>query len=128
MGMRSLSGFASGYPNMRGHVTPHSATIAEILQENGYFTFMAGKWHLVPPSQESGAGPFDQWPLQRGFNRYYVFLGGMTDQYYPQLVCENHRVFPPKGPEEGYHISKHKDKGVKSSFDLCFKFSELFLT
>ncbi|MHA1256913.1 MAG: sulfatase-like hydrolase/transferase, partial [Promethearchaeota archaeon] len=54
----------------------------------------------------SAAGPYDQWPLQRGFNRYYGFLEGMTDQYYPLLVYDNHPVLPPKGPEEGYHVTE----------------------
>jgi arylsulfatase len=114
VGMRSLSHFDPGFPNMRGYITPHAATIAEILRENGYSTFAAGKWHLAPSMHGSSAGPFDQWPLQRGFNRYYGFLDGMTDQYYPQLVYDNHRILPPKGPEDGYHLTEDLvDKSIE---------------
>jgi arylsulfatase len=114
VGMRALSHFDPGFPNMRGYITPHAATIAEILGENGYSTFAVGKWHLAPSMHGSSAGPFDQWPLQRGFNRYYGFLDGMTDQYYPQLVYDNHRILPPKGPEDGYHLTEDLvDKSIE---------------
>ncbi|UCG70151.1 MAG: arylsulfatase [Thermoplasmata archaeon] len=114
VGMRSLANFDSGYPHMRGEITPHAATIAEILRDNGYSTFAVGKWHLARSYHGSAAGPFDQWPLQRGFNRYYGFLDGMTDQYYPQLVYDNHPILPPKGPEEGYHLTEDLvDKSIE---------------
>jgi arylsulfatase len=64
-----------------------------------------GKWHLAPIDQTSAAGPYDQWPLGRGFDRYYGFLDALTDHFYPDLVYDNHRVDPPKTPEEGYHLT-----------------------
>ena len=106
VGMRSIANFDSGYPNMTGEITPHAATIAEILREEGYTTFAVGKWHLTRHFNTSAAGPYHQWPLQRGFNRYYGFLDGMADQYYPLLVYDNHPILPPKGPEEGYHVTE----------------------
>jgi arylsulfatase A-like enzyme len=54
----------------------------------------------------SPAGPYDQWPLQRGFDRFYGFLDGETDQFYPELVYDNHWVEPPAGPEDGYHLTE----------------------
>ena len=54
-----------------------------MLVEHGYSTFMVGKYHLTPSNQETGAGPFDRWPLGRGFQRFYGFLGGDTSQWYP---------------------------------------------
>ena len=54
----------------------------------------------------SAAGPYDQWPCQRGFDRYYGFLEGETDQFYPELVYDNHSVEPPGTPDEGYHLSE----------------------
>ncbi len=51
-------------------------------------------------------GPFDQWPLARGFDRFYGFLEGETDQFHPELVCDNHPIEPPGGPEDGYHVSE----------------------
>ena len=74
--------------------------------EQGYSTFMVGKWHLTPSNQETAAGPYDRWPLGRGFQRFYGFLGGDTSQWYPDLVYDNHQVEPPKKPEEGYHLSE----------------------
>jgi arylsulfatase len=106
VGMRAVSNFDSGFPHMRGYITPHAATIAEILRDNGYATFAVGKWHLTPMMEASPAGPFDNWPLQRGFDRFYGFMQGETDQFYPELTCDNHPVDPPYGPEEGYHISE----------------------
>ncbi|MBV9330611.1 MAG: arylsulfatase, partial [Alphaproteobacteria bacterium] len=86
---------------------PHSAaTLAEILRDNGYATFAAGKWHLAPMAECSAAGPFSNWPLQKGFDRYYGFLQGETDQFFPELTCDNHFVDAPGGPEDGYHLSE----------------------
>ena len=95
VGMRSLANFRTGFPNQLGHVTNHAATVAEVLREEGYATFCVGKWHLAPMEQCSAAGPFDQWPLGRGFDRFYGFLEGETDQFHPELVCDNHPIDPP---------------------------------
>ena len=65
-----------------------------------------GKWHLTPTEQCSAAGPYDRWPLGRGFERFYGFMGGDTSQYYPDLVYDNHQVTPPRTPEEGYHLTE----------------------
>jgi arylsulfatase len=80
--------------------------MAEIFQAEGYATFCAGKWHLAPMENCSAAGPFDQWPLGRGFDRFYGFLEGETDQFHPDLVRDNHSVEPPAKPEDGYHLSE----------------------
>ncbi len=106
VGMRSVSNFSSGFPHMRGHVSNHAATMAEVLRDAGYTTFGLGKWHLCQMESSSAAGPFDQWPCQRGFDRYYGFLDGETDQFTPELIYDNHAVKPPKTPEEGYHLSE----------------------
>jgi arylsulfatase len=79
--------------------------LSEILLQHGYNTFAVGKWHLTPAEATSAAGPYDRWPLGRGFERYYGFLGGDTHQYYPELVYDNHQVEPPATPEEGYHLT-----------------------
>ena len=106
VGMRAIANFNPGFPNMRGYITPHAATLAELLRDDGYATFAVGKWHLCPMEQASVAGPFDHWPLQRGFNRFYGFMQGETDQFYPELTYDNHPVDPPYGPKEGYHLTE----------------------
>ncbi len=106
VGMRSVTNFASGYPNTRGSITRHAATMAELLREEHYATFAVGKWHLCPGEDMTQAGPFQNWPLQRGFDRYYGFLPGETDQFYPELTRDNHLIDPPRRPEEGYHLTE----------------------
>lgn len=106
VGMRVVSNFRTGFPHQLGHISHRAATMAEVLREAGYATFAAGKWHLAPMEQCSAAGPFDQWPLRRGFDRFYGFLDGETDQFHPELVCDNHPVEPPARPEDGYHLSE----------------------
>ncbi len=106
VGMRAISNFDSGYPHMRGHISNHATTMAEVLRDEGYATFAVGKWHLCAMENASAAGPYDQWPCQRGFDRFYGFLEGETDQFSPELVYDNHSIEPPKSPEEGYHLSE----------------------
>ncbi|MFN3215773.1 MAG: arylsulfatase [Acidimicrobiales bacterium] len=106
VGMRSVANFRTGFPNQLGHITHHAATVAEVLRDEGYATFCVGKWHLAPIEQCSAAGPFDQWPLGRGFDRFYGFLEGETDQFHPDLVADNHPIDPPAGPADGYHLSE----------------------
>ncbi len=105
VGMRAIANFDTGFPNMTGAVTLEAATIAEILQREGFSTFATGKWHLAPTRDCSPAGPFTHWPLGRGFDRYYGFLQGETDQFHPELCNDNHFIDPPATAEEGYHVS-----------------------
>ena len=104
--MRGISNMDTGFPNMRGAIPRSAATLAELLRERGYATFATGKWHLAPMSECTAAGPFKNWPLQRGFDRFYGFLQGETDQFHPELTCDNHFVDPPRRPEDGYHVSE----------------------
>lgn len=106
VGMRGVSNWKTGFPHQLGHISQRAATIAEVLHSNGYATFCAGKWHLAPTSDISAAGPFDQWPLGRGFDRFYGFLEGETDQFHPELVRDNSQISPPRTPAEGYHLSE----------------------
>jgi arylsulfatase A-like enzyme len=106
VGMRAISNFDTGFPNMRGALPRSAATLAEILRDNGYATFAAGKWHLAPMAECSAAGPYHNWPLQKGFDRYYGFLQGETDQFYPELTHDNHFIDTPGRPEDGYHVSE----------------------
>jgi arylsulfatase A-like enzyme len=105
VGMGTSTELPRGYPGYNGQIPLDTAMIAAVLGENGYNTFAVGKWHLAPEEHLSDSGPFDGWPIGRGFDRYYGFLGGGTDQWHPDLWQDNTRVDPPASPEEGYHLT-----------------------
>ena len=105
VGMRMLTGTRYDYPSGQERITRRAALISEVLRESGWNTFAAGKWHVLPQDNQGPAGPYDDWPLRRGFNRFYGFLGGAADHYYPELVRDNHHIEPPARPEDGYHLT-----------------------
>ena len=74
--------------------------------DQGYSTYHVGKWHLTPDYDNHAAGSRRQWPLGRGFERFYGFLGGETNQWYPLLIQDNQSIDQPYMPEHGYHFSK----------------------
>jgi arylsulfatase A-like enzyme len=104
VGMGGLADWDLGFPGMRGRISRSAGTLAEMLRAQGYNTFATGKWHLTPTFETSPAGPFDQWPLQRGFDRFYGFLEGETNQFHPELTLDNHHIEAPD--REGYHLSE----------------------
>ena len=105
-GMACITEASTGYPGANGNIPFENGFLSEMLLERGYNTYAIGKWHLTPADQISAAGPYNRWPLGRGFERFYGFLGGETHQYYPDLVYDNHQVEPPQTPEEGYHVTE----------------------
>ena len=104
-GMACITEATSGFPNANGHIPFECANIAEVLGERGWNTYHVGKWHLCAEDEMNLASSKRQWPLGRGFERYYGFLGGETNQWYPDLVYDNHPVAQPRSPEEGYHLT-----------------------
>ena len=104
--MACITEGSTGYPGSNGYIPFENGFLSEILLGEGYNTYAIGKWHLTPADQTSAAGPYDRWPLGRGFERYYGFLGGETHQYYPELVYDNHQVEPPATPDDGYHLTE----------------------
>jgi arylsulfatase A-like enzyme len=104
-GMACIEETTTGFPGSSGRIPPENGTIAEVLLERGWNTYAVGKWHLTPAEEGSMASSKRTWPLGRGFERYYGFLGGESDQYYPDLIYDNHQVDPPYTPAEGYHLS-----------------------
>ncbi|BBY17528.1 arylsulfatase [Mycolicibacterium litorale] len=106
VGMATIEEFTDGFPNCNGRIPFDTALISEVLAENGYNTYCVGKWHLTPLEESNLASTKRHWPLSRGFERFYGFMGGETDQWYPDLVYDNHPVAPPGTPEDGYHLSK----------------------
>lgn len=114
IGLAVISEVSTGYPGYNGIMPFDKGMLSEMLLPHGYNTFMVGKWHLSPPEHETAAGPYERWPLGRGFERFYGFLGGDTNQWYPELVYDNHSVEQPAQPEEGYHLSADlADKAIE---------------
>src|SRR6476646_4478245 len=105
----------SGYDSVIG---PESATVGEILKENGYATSWFGKNHNTPTYQYSVSGPFDQWPSGMGFEYFYGFMGGETDQWTPYLYRDHTQIFPFVG-KPGYNLTTDlADEAIKHMRDL----------
>ena len=113
-GMACIAEATTGFPNSNGHIPFECATIAEVLGDRGWNTYMLGKWHLCPSDEMNMASTKRNWPVGRGFERFYGFLGGETNQWYPDLVYDNHLVEQPAMPEDGYHLTTDlTDKAIE---------------
>ena len=118
-GMARVVELASGFPGYNATIPKENGFLSEILRMQGYATFAVGKWHLTPGTEMAAGSPRDKWPLGRGFDRYYGFMGGETDQYHPELVRDNHPAEPPTTPEEGYHLTEDlTDNAIRYLADL----------
>src|SRR4051795_9883792 len=112
--MACITEGASGFRNASGTIPPENGMLPEILGELGWNTYMVGKWHLCPESEMNLASTRRNWPSGRGFERFYGFLGAETNQWYPELVYDNHPVEQPTTPEEGYHFTDDiTDKAIE---------------
>ncbi len=105
VGVGCLANFDSGFPGYRGKISREAATLPEMLRPHGYRNYMVGKWHVTSLTETGPTGPFDGWPLGRGFDRYYGFMDAETDQYAPELVRDNTPIEQPKSYAEGYHLT-----------------------
>ncbi len=113
-GMASITETADGFPGSNGRVPESCMSFAQLLQDNGYSTFWIGKNHNVPETDVAPGGYRGEWPCQIGFDRFYGFLGGETNNWYPDLVEDNHFIEAPYSPAEGYHLSKDlADKSIE---------------
>lgn len=113
-GMACIVEGAAGFPGFSARIPFENGTIAEVLGERGWNTYAVGKWHLTPGEESDMASWKARWPLGRGFERFYGFLGGETNQWYPDLVEDNHPVEQPAQPEDGYHLSADlTDKAIR---------------
>jgi arylsulfatase len=104
--MACITEAAVGFPNASGTIPPENGMLSEILGEQGWNTYIVGKWHLTPTVEMNLASTRRNWPSGRGFERFYGFLGAETNQWFPELTYDNHPVDPPKAPEEGYHFTE----------------------
>ena len=118
VGMGCLANFDSGYPGYRGKIAGDAPTIAEMLAPHGYRSYMIGKWHATRTTETGPTGPFDGWPLGRGFDRFYGFLDAETDQYSPELVRDNTHVTAPGDHSTGYHLTEDLvDEAIRNLTD-----------
>lgn len=99
----SVQDIATAFPGNTGVRPSAIAPLAEILRLNGYSTAAFGKWHLMPLWETSVSGPFDRWPTYSGFEKFYGFLGGETNQWAPTLYDGVTRIEPPRDPN--YHFT-----------------------
>jgi arylsulfatase len=106
VGMGFLTDIPIGLPGYHARIPRSAIALPRMLRDAGYSTFAVGKWHLAPRWEQSASGPFDRWPIGLGFERYYGFLNGDTNQWTPELVRDNGFIEPPRRPEEGYHLSE----------------------
>ncbi len=113
-GMACITEGAAGFPGFSARIPFENGFASEVLGERGWNTYAVGKWHLTPSEESDLSAWKRRWPLGRGFERFYGFLGGETHQWYPDLVYDNHPIDQPYTPEEGYHLSKDLvDKGIE---------------
>src|SRR6202142_4119187 len=104
VGFGVIGELSTGYPGYDSVIGPESATIGEILKENGYATSWFGKNHNTPGfNYSTTAGPFDQWPIGMGFQYFYGYLGGNADQWQPYLFRNTTQVYPWIG-KPGYNL------------------------
>lgn len=104
VGVGAIAEWANGFPGYEGRITRKAATAAEIFAEHAYGTYAIGKWHLSNLGNYATAGPHPDWPLGRGFSRWYGFLGGYVDHWNPDLHEDNHPI--RHAPRAGYHLSE----------------------
>ena len=100
--MAFITEMATGFPGATGQVPDSAAPLAETLRLNGYATGAFGKWHETAAWEASVAGPFDRWPTRQGFDKFYGFLGGETNQWAPYLYDGVAQVELPNDPN--YHF------------------------
>jgi arylsulfatase len=118
VGFGVITEMSTGYPGYDSVIDKNSATVGQIVRENGYATAWFGKNHNTPSYQLSAAGPFDQWPSGMGFDYFYGFMGGETDQWTPFLFRDHSQVSPWKD-KPGYNLTTDMaDEAIKYMKDL----------
>jgi arylsulfatase len=118
VGFGVIGEMATGFPGYDSVIGPDNATIGRILSDNGYATSWFGKNHNTPSFQYSAAGPFDQWPSGMGFQYFYGFMGGETDQWTPFLFRDHSQVFPWVGRQDYNLVTDMADDAIRYMRDL----------
>lgn len=102
--MGGITDLCMGFPGYHGRVPQSCGFVSEVLRQAGWATFAVGKWHLAPSDEHHAGAPRDRWPLGQGFERFYGFLGGETNQFAPDLVADNSPIRFEAPP--GYHLTE----------------------
>ena len=105
-GMGRIVELPTGFPGYDARIPKSSGFLSEMLVEQGYAAYAVGKWHLTPEDEYHLGASRARWPLGRGFERFYGFFGGETNQFAPTLLHDNHRPPPPRSWEDGYHLTE----------------------
>lgn len=125
VGINTTTEGRTGLQNAQGGIDPQFATLAEILHEYDYRTMAVGKWHLSGMDERTAAGPYDNWPLRKGFDTYYGFLAADMDQWNPVLTRDNTMVEQPKAAKDGYHLSEDlTDNAIRYIYNHVFSYPE----
>lgn len=103
VGVGNIAEWGRDHPGYRGWIRQDALTLAEMLKPAGYSTMALGKWHLSTLADQNGTGPFDHWPVHRGFDRWYGFHGNAIDHWHPEMFENTSAAYPPKTDE--YHLS-----------------------
>jgi len=106
VGMGRITELAAGFPGYHARIPRSAGFVSEILRDAGFATWAVGKWHLTPEEECHEAASRARWPLGRGFERFYGFMGGETHQFAPALICDNHQIEPPGRWQDGYHLTE----------------------
>src|SRR5688500_7678437 len=106
VGMGILTDIPTGYPGYNGRLPANAAALPRVPRDAGYNTMADGRGHRTPRIDRAASGQFDRWPLGVGFERYYGFPAGDTNQFSPNLIRDNDYVEPPRTPDEGYHLTE----------------------
>jgi arylsulfatase A-like enzyme len=118
-GMGRVIELATGFPGYNATIPRSNAMLSEIVVPHGFAAYAVGKWHLAPDNDCNLAASRRQWPLGRGFERFYGFMGGETHQFAPALVHDNHFVDQPRSFEDGYHLTEDlTDRAIEYVADL----------
>ncbi len=118
-GMACITEGSVGFPGGCARIPPECGTLAEVMRQSGWSTFWLGKNHNVPVDDLHAGATKESWPLHQGFDRFYGFLGGETNQWFPALTEDNHRIDQPYEPEDGYHLSKDlADQAIQMMRDV----------
>jgi len=104
VGVGNIAEWGRPLPGYRGYLQENVKLLPQMLKEAGYNTFAVGKWHLSMVNDQDAMGPFNHWPIGRGFDHWYGFHGSAVDHYHPELFRNQSQVYPQKN--QGYHLSE----------------------